>query len=120
MVMWKAIQVGKARKKFDVKYPIMYSGENGGVNEFNCIQRAHQNTLENYPQFLFFLTMGGMSCPKTCAAAGALWIAGRIAFALGYYTGKPEKRVQGAFAYAGYFTLVGCSIFNGIKMLGWV
>nr|APH81358.1 microsomal GST 3 [Tigriopus kingsejongensis] len=117
MVMWKAIRVGQARKKHEVKYPVMYSSENGGDNVFNCVQRAHQNTLEVYPQFLFFLATGGLSCPKFCAGAGLLWILGRIVYGLGYSTGKPEKRVQGAFGYLGYFGLFGCSIYTGLKMV---
>ena len=55
MVMWKGIRVGKARKEHGVQYPDMYSQDN---KVFNCIQRAHQNTLENMPQFMFLLTMG--------------------------------------------------------------
>ena len=35
---YMGIQVGLARKKYDVKYPKMYSDENGGDNVFNCIQ----------------------------------------------------------------------------------
>ena len=50
-------------------------------------QRAHQNTLENYPQFLFMLTTGGLSHPCLASAAGLIYLAGRIAFAKGYYTG---------------------------------
>jgi hypothetical protein len=38
MVTWQAIRVGKARKVHEVKYPLMYSTENGGDNVFNCIQ----------------------------------------------------------------------------------
>ena len=30
-----------ARKKFGIKYPKMYSDENGGDNMFNCIQVSH-------------------------------------------------------------------------------
>jgi hypothetical protein len=36
--MYKGIQVGMARKKYEIKYPKMYSDENGGDNMFNCIQ----------------------------------------------------------------------------------
>ena len=162
MLTWKSIQVGKARKKFGVKYPKMYSEENGGDNVFNCvqvrfllfasiihaqvvhstpIQRAHQNTVENYPQFLFLLLTGGLSHPCVASAAGLVWIAGRIAYGLGYSTGKdqskksflqhvapnstcqtsgqPEKRMKGAFGYVGLLALLGCSIHTGYKMITW-
>merc|ERR1712107_843318 len=67
MVMWKGIRVGKARKEHGVQYPDMYSPDN---KVFNCIQRAHQNTLENLPQFMFLLTMGGLSSPLCCCRLG--------------------------------------------------
>ena len=57
-------------------------------NLLSTFQRAHQNTLENYPQFLFFLTIGGIIHPVLSSIAGLIYLTGRIAFAKGYYTGK--------------------------------
>lgn len=118
VIMYKGIQVGIARKKYGIKYPQMYAttdDEDGKM--FNCIQRAHQNTLENYPQFLFMLTTGGLSHPCLASAAGLIYLAGRIAFAKGYYTGNPENRRWGSFGYIGLLTLLGCSIHTSMKLL---
>ncbi|KAK7494019.1 hypothetical protein BaRGS_00014677 [Batillaria attramentaria] len=81
--MWLAINVGRARKRFDIPYPEMYSSN----KEFNCIQRAHQNTLENEARFLLLLFVGGLQYPRLSAAAGMVYLISRVAYALGYYTG---------------------------------
>jgi glutathione S-transferase len=113
---WMAMNVGKARKEHNVKYPIMYSPDN---NMFNCIQRAHQHTLENYPQFLVLLFVGGLHHPKVAAGAGIVYLLGRIAFAMGYYTGDPEKRKWGVFGYTGLLTLLGCTLSTAAHQLKW-
>jgi glutathione S-transferase len=115
--MWMAMNVVKARKEHNVKYPQLYSPDN---EKFNCIQRAHQNTLEVYPQFLLLLTIGGLQYPKVAAGAGVVYLLGRIAFALGYYTGDPEKRRWGVFGYAGILTLLGSTLCLAAHQLDWV
>ncbi|XP_071135390.1 glutathione S-transferase 3, mitochondrial-like isoform X1 [Mytilus edulis] len=116
VLMWKGYKVGAARKKYEVPYPKMYSDD----DRFNCVQRAHQNTLENYPQFLILLVFAGLTFPKLSAAAGMVWIVGRVFYALGYYSGDPKKRMRGVFAYIGLLTLLVCSIITALKMLGFV
>nr|ADU33211.1 microsomal glutathione S-transferase 3 [Pinctada imbricata] len=112
--MWMGINVAKARKKYEVPYPTMYSADS---KEFNCIQRAHQNTLERYPEFLMLLFVAGLEYPRIAAGAGSLYYASRIAFAMGYYTGDPEKRRWGSFGYIGLLTLLGCSVGTALKLL---
>lgn len=114
---WLAFNVMKARKEHNVKYPALYSPDN---EKFNCVQRAHQNTLETYPQFLILLTFGGLQYPKISAGAGAVYLLGRIAYALGYYTGDPEKRRWGSFGFVGSLLLIGNTISFAAHQLKWV
>ncbi|CAG7833624.1 unnamed protein product [Allacma fusca] len=103
LVTWKAIKVGQARQEHKIPYPALYSPDN---MTFNCIQRAHQNTMENLPQFLCLLLIGGMEMPYFCTLGGIIWIMGRIAYARGYYTGDPRKRSRGAFGILGMLMLL--------------
>lgn len=115
---WLAIRVGLARKKFGVEYPAMYAdGEDKKV--FNCIQRSHQHYLELYPQFLALLLLGGLQCPKVSAGAGVVYLVGRIAFAIGYSTGEPDKRKYGGFASIGMLVLLGNTLCFAFHQLKW-
>ncbi|KAK8393740.1 hypothetical protein O3P69_006802 [Scylla paramamosain] len=116
MLVWKAMKVGHLRKKLNINYPTMYSTDN---NLFNCYQRAHQNTLENYPTFLMLLLLGGLQHPVLSAAGGVVWCLGRIAYATGYYTGDPRKRTRGMFGYLGLIAMLYSTGRLGTRLLGW-
>ena len=48
-LFYGAYRVMRARKTYDVKYPNLYAPENHPHKKaFDCAQRGHQNTLENY------------------------------------------------------------------------
>lgn len=114
MLLWKGFKVGGARKQFNVQYPTMYSATN---DHFNCYQRAHQNTLEVYPYFLVLLLVAGIDCPLLAAACGLIWVAARVSYALGYYTGDPKNRMKGAYGYIGLLILLGINIKLGVTNL---
>nr|XP_023698261.1 microsomal glutathione S-transferase 3-like [Paramormyrops kingsleyae] len=114
MLMYLAIKVGAARKKYDIKYPTMYSEKE---QIFNCIQRAHQNTLEVYPQWLIFQTIAGLVYPMTASVLGVIWVTSRFSYAWGYYTGNPVKRMNGAYGYVGFFGVVILSIAVALQLL---
>ncbi|XP_022089983.1 microsomal glutathione S-transferase 3-like isoform X2 [Acanthaster planci] len=111
MVYYLAAKVSFARKKYGVEYPAMYSDTH---QLFNCIQRSHQNTLESYPPFLFFLAMSGLQFPRASAACGAVWIISRLSYA------HPKKRMRGAFGYPAILGLFGMTIYSAVRQLEWV
>uniref|UniRef100_A0A672FIX3 Microsomal glutathione S-transferase 3b n=1 Tax=Salarias fasciatus TaxID=181472 RepID=A0A672FIX3_SALFA len=138
MLAYLAMKVGGARKKFDVKYPTMYSDKE---QVFNCIQRAHQNTLEVYTQWLLFQTIAGLVypifisvfhgfsqpvynlwvcflCQLSASVLGVIWVTSRFSYAWGYYTGDPSKRMKGAYGYIGYLGVIALSISVALQLLG--
>ncbi|KAJ8026457.1 Microsomal glutathione S-transferase 3 [Holothuria leucospilota] len=112
---WLGHNVGKARKKFDVPYPTMYSDDKP---LFNCHQRAHQNAVENYPMFLFNLLVSGLEYPRLAAGLGAVYVISRISYAKGYYTGDPEKRLRGIYGLIGSIGLTALAIHVAIRHTG--
>lgn len=90
--------------------------------------------------FLMLLFTGGLQHPIPAAMGGAVWIASRVVYSLGYYTGSkgksmlatfislfnqfcllfldPKKIMRGSFGYFGLFVLLGTSGIFGAKLLG--
>ncbi|PNH12866.1 Microsomal glutathione S-transferase 3 [Tetrabaena socialis] len=107
-----AFHVMKARKRFGVSYPTLYATAEEcpsaeSRKAFNCVQRGHQNSLENQPIFLALLLTAGLKHPLTAAAAGALYLIGRVMYMQGYATGDPNARMRGSIMYVGLLTLLG-------------
>eukprot|EP00904_Undaria_pinnatifida_P000122 jgi/Undpi1/1010/HiC_scaffold_10.g04474.m1 len=118
LTVWAGFGVGKARKKYGIKYPQMYAeSSHPNANAFNCYQRAHQNVLENFPQFIVLLTLASVKRPTVAAAAGALRLIGFIRYVQGYQTGNPENRQKGMVGYLGLLTLLGLSIELTVSLL---
>ncbi|RLN97481.1 hypothetical protein BBJ28_00003737 [Nothophytophthora sp. Chile5] len=102
VVYWAAFKVGAARRKYKIPYPQMYADKDSkNANEFNCVQRAHQNVLENIPVFYALLATSAYVSrvyrPTIAAAAGAVRILGFIVYVKGYTTGDAKKRLRGNF-----------------------
>lgn len=105
----------------------MYAEQsNKNAKAFNCVQRGHQNIMENIPLFLALLLTSayvlllltlqtrsdkGLCCwafiaylffcrvyrPQIAVIAGLVRILGFIAYMRGYSSGDPKKRMQGGF-----------------------
>jgi len=114
LLMWQAMQVGKARKQYKITYPTMYATDN---DTFNCFQRAHQNTLEGYSQFLLLLLLGGLDMPIFVAIGGLIWVAGKVSYSKGYYTGDPKNRMRGAYAYIGLLMVLAATVKLILKLV---
>jgi len=94
--------VGRARGRFKIAAPATT-----GHPEFERVFRVHQNTLESLVLFVPALWIFSQFASATWGAAlGALWIAGRVVYAIHYYQAA-EKRGPGfGIAAAASFTLL--------------
>src|SRR5947208_1132386 len=85
-----SIQVSKARAAYGIKVPAI-----SGNPDFERVFRVQMNTLEWMPIFLPSLWLFAIYISDPIAAAlGAVWIAGRILYLIGY-SKAVEKRSPG-------------------------
>ncbi|KAI0308310.1 hypothetical protein B0F90DRAFT_1813589 [Multifurca ochricompacta] len=96
LLQWQALAVGKARRKAGVTYPRPYAdkAEQEASNDaliFNCLQRAHQNTLENIPVIVITTLIGALRYPVSAALACGLWSFARVVYTKGYASGDPKR-----------------------------
>eukprot|EP01024_Parvocaulis_polyphysoides_P070936 TRINITY_DN878_c0_g1_i1.p1 TRINITY_DN878_c0_g1~~TRINITY_DN878_c0_g1_i1.p1 ORF type:complete len:150 (-),score=18.18 TRINITY_DN878_c0_g1_i1:155-604(-) len=113
--VWMTYYVIAARKKYGVKYPDLYATKDNGSSEanmkaFNCVQRGHQNSIENLPSFYTLLILSGLKYPVTASVLGAVTVLGRMLYFQGYSSGNPNGRYRGAFGTFGLLGLLGCTI----------
>jgi glutathione S-transferase len=139
--LWMAFQVGAARKKFGVSYPHLYAvaGQERAKSDeasklepaaaqsssavlsaeeafqFNCVQRGHQNSIENYPLVLASAIIAwGFPIPAGFALIS--WALGRIPYMIGYQV-APEKRTNALsilLTYPALLTLLGLDLATAI------
>ena len=90
LMFWTALNVGKARAKYDVKAPAT-----SGHEMFDRAYRIQINTLESamllLPSMWIYATLIG---DLGAGVSGAIWIAGRVWYAIAYQQ-DPAKRGPG-------------------------
>ncbi|KAJ7481670.1 hypothetical protein FB451DRAFT_1394302 [Mycena latifolia] len=89
--------VGRHRKAAGVEYPRLYADKaemaaNPAAVKFNCVQRAHQNTIENIATVYMMTGVLAMTQPVLAASALGAWVVSRIAYTVGYASGNPARR----------------------------
>jgi glutathione S-transferase len=86
---------------------------------FNCAQRAHGQLLENMPQTMLMMMVGGLTYPRLTAVMGLGWVFGRILYAYGYITSKKagKGRAMGSMFWLFQGGIWGTCVATALKML---
>ncbi|OAX44449.1 membrane-associated proteins in eicosanoid and glutathione metabolism [Rhizopogon vinicolor AM-OR11-026] len=126
VLMWQTFMVGRYRKRAGINYPQMYAEKaeveaSEAALRFNCMQRAHQNTLESVPLVFLSTVVAGLKYPVLAAALCATYSTARVIYTVGYKTGQPKRRtfgnlfgsvsalgLFGSATYAAYQLFPGC------------
>jgi glutathione S-transferase len=103
--------VMKARSRLNIQYPNCYAvpGHHKNADEFNRVQRSHQNYLEGLDQYIAMTLLGGLKYPLACAIGSVFFFAGSILYQKGYIDlsldAKDARYGRGGFIkWIGFFT----------------
>jgi len=108
---WLSYRVSEARGKYGIPAPAM-----SGNPDFERALRVQMNTLEWMPIFLPALWLFAIYISDAIAAAlGVVWIAGRVAYMIGY-TQAAKKRGPG---FAIQATAAGVLWFGATAAILW-
>ncbi|KAJ3531078.1 hypothetical protein NM688_g7623 [Phlebia brevispora] len=96
LLFWQVVLVENARNLAHIAYPQLYAEKEEAARskdamKFNCVQRAHQNMLENVPLLYSSTMIAGLKYPVAAAALLVGYTLTRIPYTLGYKTGDANK-----------------------------
>jgi glutathione S-transferase len=114
VLFWTGIMVARARRRFGIKAPAT-TGDPG----FERVFRVQMNTLEQIAVFLPALWLAAVTfSDRWAAAAGAVWVIGRLVYARGYYA-QAEMRGPGfGLSVLPSFILLILAAFSIVRGLG--
>lgn len=91
------VNVARAHVRFKVEVPAMT-----GHPDFERVYRVQMNTLEQLALFLPSLWLFAMFLnPAWASLFGAVWIVGRVLYAIGYYRAAEKRGAGFGIAFAG-------------------
>ncbi len=103
--------VMSARTKYNIAYPNAYAipGFHKNADEFNRVQRSHQNYLEGLPSYLVLTLLGGLKYPIANAIGTVCFCIGSILYQKGYVdtsldASMARHKKGGPIKYIGIFT----------------
>mmetsp|Transcript_10140 Transcript_10140/g.28775 ORF Transcript_10140/g.28775 Transcript_10140/m.28775 type:complete len:151 (+) Transcript_10140:117-569(+) len=78
--------VMKARTQYNVQYPNLYAvpGYHKNADEFNRVQRGHQNYLEGLGSYVTLALIGGLKYPIANAIGSVCFCVGSVLYMKGY------------------------------------
>eukprot|EP00536_Pseudo-nitzschia_multiseries_P009610 jgi/Psemu1/306659/fgenesh1_kg.272_\ len=84
--MFLGTAVMKGRSQLNIPYPNLYAtpGYHEKADEFNRIQRSHQNFMETLDSYLIMTLLGGLKYPITCAVGTLFYYSGAYFYQKGY------------------------------------
>ncbi|KAF5368827.1 hypothetical protein D9758_003033 [Tetrapyrgos nigripes] len=83
--------------------------------KFNCIQRAHQNTLETLPMIYLTTIISAFKYPIFAASACGLWTVARLFYTWTYGSGHPAKRsLSSRIGFFILISLIGVSSYTTV------
>ena len=111
--LFVTVNVARAHAKYKVEVPAMT-----GDPDFERVYRVQMNTLEQLAFFLPSLWLFAIFVsPAWASLFGAIWIVGRILYAIGYYEAAEKRSAGFLISFAGSAALWLGAAYGVVRVL---